>query len=69
MADALANDGLARCIRDTTQQVDGFIASAAPRKRRLLNMTIVGGTLAAALTVGPAVGGQPFTAWLTARWT
>lgn len=52
-------------VRQTRHQVEAFIASAAPRKRRLLNLTIVGGTLAAALTAAPAVGGQSFTAWLT----
>jgi MFS family permease len=52
-------------IRQTRQELDAFLASAVPRKRRLLNTTIVGGSLAAALTAGPAVGGQSFTAWLT----
>jgi hypothetical protein len=52
-------------VRQKRAKVDAFIATAAPRKRRLLNVTIVGGTLAAALTAAPAVGGQPFTAWLT----
>ena len=47
------------------QQVDGFLAAAGPRKRRLVNLAIVAGTLAAALTAGPALGGQSFTAWLT----
>ena len=28
-------------------------------------MTIVGGSIAAALTAAPAIGGQSFTAWLT----
>lgn len=36
----------------------------AARKRRLLDVTIVGGTMAAAFTTGPAVGGLGFTAWL-----
>jgi hypothetical protein len=62
--DAIPNDLLTR-LRQKRAQVDGFIATAAPRKRRLLNITILGGTLAAVLTAAPAVGGQPFTAWLT----
>ena len=53
-------------IKQKRQHVDSFLASAVPRKRRLLNLTLVAGTLAAALTAAPAVGGQPFTAWLTA---
>ena len=52
-------------VKTKRQKVDGFIATALPRKRRLLNVTIVAGTLAAAFTAGPAVAGQPFTAWLT----
>src|SRR5262249_13679647 len=43
-----------------------FLAGAVPRRRRLLNTTIVGGTVAAALTAAPAVGGASFTKWLTA---
>jgi hypothetical protein len=60
-----AGDQLLGRIRDKRAQVERFISSAVPRKRRLLNITIVGGTLAAALTAGPAIGGQSFTAWLT----
>ena len=52
-------------IKRTRAALDGFLDAAVPRKRRLLNTTIVGGSLAAVLTAGPAVGGQPFTAWLT----
>jgi hypothetical protein len=61
----LSNDEILVRIREKRAQVDRFLAGAVPRKRRLLNTTIVGGSLAAALTAGPAVGGQPFTAWLT----
>ena len=56
---------LVSLIRQKRQRVESFLAKAVPRRRRLLNLTIVGGTLAAALTAAPAVGGQPFTAWLT----
>ena len=55
-------------IRDKRQQVETFVAAAAPRKRRLLNVTIVGGTLAAAFTAGTAAGGASFTAWLTSTF-
>ena len=55
-------------IREKRTQVEAFVAAAAPRKRRLLNVTIVGGTLAAAFTAGPAAGGAPFTAWLTSTF-
>jgi hypothetical protein len=56
---------LADRIRHTRTELDAFLAGAVPRKRRLLNTTILGGSLAAALTAAPAVGGQSFTAWLT----
>src|SRR5262245_48483789 len=60
-----STEELATRIRQKRQQVEAYLRSAQPRKRRLLNMTIGGGTLAAALTAGPAVGGQAFTTWLT----
>jgi MFS family permease len=46
-------------------QVERFIEMAGPRKRRLVNTSIVAGTCAAALTTGPALGGASFTGWLT----
>ena len=55
-------------IQDKRRQVDAFVDGALPRKHRLLNVTIVGGTLAAALTVGPAAGGATFTGWLTSTF-
>ena len=65
MADAIPGD-LLTTVRHKRQQVEGFLAAAVPRKRRLMNITIVAGALAAALTAAPAAGGQPFTAWMTA---
>jgi hypothetical protein len=62
---AVSSDDILGRIRAKRAEVDRFLATAVPRKRRLLNTTIVGGSLAAALTAGPAVGGQSFTAWLT----
>ena len=62
---AVSGDDILGRIRDQRAVVERFLSNAVPRKRRLLNMTIVGGSLAAALTAGPAVGGQPFTSWLT----
>src|SRR6267142_5751341 len=66
MASAISNEELVSRIRQKRAQLETFLAAARPRKRRLLNTTIVGGSLAAALTAGPAIGGQSFTAWLTA---
>lgn len=61
------DDLLAR-IRQKRQQVEVFVGGALPRKRRLLNITIFGGTLAAAFTAAPAAGGASFTAWLTSTF-
>lgn len=65
MADAVSNEALVNRIRHKRAQLETFLSAARPRKRRLLNTTIVGGSLAAALTAAPAIGGQSFTAWLT----
>jgi len=62
---SVSNHELLTRINQQRAQVNAYLASAIPRKRRLLNTTIVGGSLAAALTAGPAVGGPSFTAWLT----
>jgi hypothetical protein len=62
---AVSSDDVLGRIRAKRAEVERFLAAAVPRKRRLLNTTIVGGSLAAALTAGPAVGGPSFTAWLT----
>ena len=62
---AVSTDDILSRIRAKRAEVERFLSAAVPRKRRLLNTTIVGGSMAAALTAGPAVGGQAFTAWLT----
>jgi hypothetical protein len=61
-----ANENILGKIRQKRGQLERFLSSARPRKRRLINTTIVGGTIAAALTAAPAVGGASFTMWLTA---
>jgi hypothetical protein len=65
MANAGSNEELMSRIRQKRTQLETFLSAARPRKRRLLNTTIIGGSLAAALTAAPAVGGQSFTTWLT----
>jgi hypothetical protein len=64
VTDEARRDVLTR-IQDKRRQVEAFVTAAVPRKRRLLNVTILGGTLAAAFTAGPAAGGASFTSWLT----
>ncbi len=65
MVNQVSDEAIVTQIREKRTRLERFIARNLPRKRRLLNITIVGGTLAAALTAGPAVGGQSFTRWLT----
>jgi hypothetical protein len=67
MVESARGDLLAR-IQEKRRRVEAFVAGALPRKRRLFNVTIIGGTLAAAFTAGPAAGGASFTAWLTATF-
>jgi hypothetical protein len=59
------HEDLLRKIQQKRSEVEKFVSSEFPRKRRLVNMTLIGGTLSTALTALPAVGGQPLTAWLT----
>jgi MFS family permease len=65
MANKGSNEELASRIRQKREQMERFLAASRPRKRRLLNTTILGGSLAAALTAAPAIGGQSLTGWLT----
>jgi hypothetical protein len=60
-----SNENILGQIRQKRGQLEKFLSSARPRRRRLTNTTIVGGTVAAALTAAPALGGAPFTMWLT----
>jgi hypothetical protein len=66
MTEPIVDEGLLHRIARKRGELETFLASARPRKRRLLNTTIVCGSLAAALTAAPALGGPSFTAWLTA---
>lgn len=65
MTNAVSNEELVSRIRQNCAQMETFLSVARPWKRRLINTTIVGSNLAAALRAAPAVGGQSFTAWLT----
>jgi hypothetical protein len=65
MSNAVAKQDLLSQIRRKRTQIESFLAVTRPRKRRLLNTTIVGGSLAAVLTAGPAVGGPSLTVALT----
>jgi MFS family permease len=65
MADTGSNEELLTRIRQKRAQLERFLATNRPRKRRLHNTSIFGGSLATALAGAPAIGGHPFTMWLT----
>lgn len=48
-------------IHQRRGSVLNFLRTARPRRNRLTNISIVGSALAAAFTVGPALGGTKFT--------
>jgi hypothetical protein len=65
MATEDAAERLLAQIREKRAEVRRYVATELPRKRRLQNVAVMGGSLSALLTAAPAVGGKPFTAWLT----
>jgi len=52
-------------IQAKREKLDAYLTRTAARQRRLLTLTVVTGTLAAALTAAPALGGKPVADWLT----
>lgn len=56
---------LAARIHNKHTQVNTYLSQTKPTKRRLLNSSIIGGSLSALLTAGPALGGQTFATWMT----
>jgi flavin-binding protein dodecin len=50
-------------IEDERVQIESYLRRARPRHARLTVITLVTTALAAALTAGPALGGQDFTTW------
>jgi hypothetical protein len=59
-------DNLLDRVRDKHREVDGYLRTAATQRRLLLNLTIIAGSCAAALTAGPALGGKSMAEWLSA---
>lgn len=45
--------------------LDQYLKHTGRRRNRLSNLSIVGGSVAAALTAAPAFGGSTFTGWLS----
>lgn len=57
---------VASLIRAKRTEVEAYLKKAAPSRRRLVNLNLLAGGLAAFLTAGPALGGKTFAAWLSA---
>lgn len=55
---------LGRQVAAKREEIDTYLAAIRARRDRLVNVTMVGGSIAAALTAGPAFGGKPFSLWL-----
>jgi hypothetical protein len=48
-------------IEQKQQAIRAYLERARPRRNRLANISVMGSTLAAILTAGPALGGTAFT--------
>lgn len=59
--DAGARRELSARIEERRGTIRNFLRRARPRRTRLTNISILGSSLAAAFTVGPAAGGTRFT--------
>ena len=59
--DAGARRELSTRIEERRGTIRNFLRRARPRRTRLTNISILGSSLAAAFTVGPAAGGTRFT--------
>jgi hypothetical protein len=59
-----SRDELLRTVVRKREQLDRYLASTSSRQHRLLNVSIIAGAVAAALTAAPALGGPTLTNWL-----
>jgi hypothetical protein len=59
--DAAARKELSARIEERRGTIRDFLRRTRPRRSRLTNISILGSSLAAAFTVGPAAGGSRFT--------
>jgi hypothetical protein len=54
-----------RQIRDTREDVGGYLRTTSRRGQRLVAVTIIAGAMATVLTAAPALGGESLADWLT----
>jgi hypothetical protein len=59
---------LVRRVVHKRTAIETYLASAVSRQRRLLNLTIIAGAFASALSAVPALGGKPLMDWLTSTF-
>jgi MFS family permease len=60
--------GLISRVQTTRAEVNRYLRTTGARRRRLLNLSIVTGAIATALTAAPALGGKTFADWITATF-
>jgi hypothetical protein len=63
-----AEDRLKSRVRAKQAEVNRYLRSTGTRRRRLLNVSIVTGAIATALTAAPALGGKTLADWITATF-
>ena len=61
MAEQVDSSQLLRLIKNRRRSVDAYLGSARPRAERLTYASVISSALAAALTAGPALGGERLT--------
>jgi hypothetical protein len=66
MSDPNINQQLLKRIERRRRTVETYLRSARPRVTRLTYISVISSALAAALTAGPALGGQKFTTQVAA---
>ena len=59
---------LGRRVLAKRDDVDRYLAAAYRHRGRLAQVTIIAGSIAAAATAAPALGGKPLADWLTAAF-
>jgi hypothetical protein len=62
--DVEALEELERRVSEKWDEVDGYLSATCRRRGQLAQMTIIAGSVAAALTAAPALGGKPVSDWL-----
>lgn len=65
---ATDNDGLRELVQRIhakRDDIDSYLEATTKRRSRLVQASIIAGSIAATLTAAPALGGPPFSDWLS----